>query len=421
MVVYYRLCAPDGTFKVVFAGIEELASGDAEAVCTALLSRLSRDGVSLNKLMCFGSDGAAVITGKHTGVARLLRLSPFMLAIHCILHREALAVRAASDEIDYARNTFFPYMERHGRFFRDSGTRTAVFVAEQKKLNLVVLKVKVSAFTRWLSHDNTTAVIHKRFLALLNALETLSAGCAIASGLHRHLCTYAFVGWLLLSRDILPVLAGLSALWQSQELDVSALERDLPGVLKTLDDFVDHPGHNFLQLEDFIAACEAGGHVIRRESGRNETWLQKYRTRWLASLRDHLRMYFPHVPLMAAVYRLLNHRLIPPKVQNRTVQSDQFATHADSELETVIQHYCVARDGKEALINGSDLRDGWTFMKCWLQSIADEKMWEDVREPIEQKEEKNVDLNPFAAKRRKFKTTRKWRLLTVTGLLQIHT
>ena len=105
-------------------------------------------------------------------------------------------MRAASDEIDYARNTFFPCVEQLGRCFRDLGTRTAVFVAEQKKLNLVVLKVKVSAFTRWLSHDNTTAVFHKRFLALLNALRTLSNSCAIAAGLYYQLSTYAFIGWL---------------------------------------------------------------------------------------------------------------------------------------------------------------------------------------------------------------------------------
>jgi len=166
--------------------------------------------------MCFGSDGASVLTGHINGVqARLLRLCPFMIAIHCILHREALAVKGASNEIDYCRLTFFPYIEHLGRFFRDSGTRTAVFVAAQQKLKLKVLKMKLSAFTRWLSHDNTTLIVYKRFLPLLDALQQLRDGDAVAAGLYYQLSTISFVGWLLLSRDVLPVLAGLSGLWQS--------------------------------------------------------------------------------------------------------------------------------------------------------------------------------------------------------------
>ena len=104
-----------------------------------------------------------------------------------------------------------------------------------------------------------------------------------------------------------------------------------------------------------------------------------------------------------------------------------FATHAESELETVIQHYCVPRDGKEPLINGSDLRDGWVFMKCWLQAITEEKVCEEVKEPIEVKKEKNADPDPFSEDgsslgkssnklkqvRSRFKITKKWRYLTV--------
>ena len=39
MVCCYRIVGPDGLFRTVFAGIEELASGDAEAVTAAFLGR----------------------------------------------------------------------------------------------------------------------------------------------------------------------------------------------------------------------------------------------------------------------------------------------------------------------------------------------------------------------------------------------
>jgi hypothetical protein len=133
MVVYYRLVGPTGKREVVFAGIEPLPKGDAETIVCGLLGRLSRDGVPLTKLMSFGSDGASVLTGHLTGVgARLARMCPFLLAIHCILHREALAAKASAQAVPYAHLTFFPYIEQLGRFFRDSGPRTAVFVKAQE-------------------------------------------------------------------------------------------------------------------------------------------------------------------------------------------------------------------------------------------------------------------------------------------------
>ena len=40
----------------------------------------------------FGSDGASVMTGRHAGIATLLRSkNAQMIAVHCICHRLALA------------------------------------------------------------------------------------------------------------------------------------------------------------------------------------------------------------------------------------------------------------------------------------------------------------------------------------------
>ena len=332
----------------MFAGVEELGAGDAETICAALLGRLSRDGVRHEVLMCFGSDGASVMTGIHTGVAaRLLRLCPFLLAVHCILHREALAVTAASNEIDYARVTFFLYIELMGRFFRDSGSRTALFEQAQLNRNLKVLKLKVSAFTRWLSHDNTTSVARRRILPLFDALKELGECDAKALGLYYQTSTYAFVGWLLHSCDVLPVLASLSGLWQARELDVSALARDLPITIATLEDLIVRPGQSFLQLPAFISEIETGGHVVRT---RDEAWLETHRKKWLRSLVDHLKAYFPNMPLMLAAYNLLNPHAALPKSA-----SDEFMNYGMEDLATICDHFCVSRGDQDAVIDKQDL------------------------------------------------------------------
>lgn len=52
----------------------------------------------------FVSDGASVMTGRHAGVATLLRSkNTQIIAVHCICHRLALASAQASNEAKYLK------------------------------------------------------------------------------------------------------------------------------------------------------------------------------------------------------------------------------------------------------------------------------------------------------------------------------
>jgi len=52
----------------------------------------------------FGSDGAAVMVGRLSGVGvRLKNNSPKMLAVHCVNHRLVLAAAHASDSVPYLK------------------------------------------------------------------------------------------------------------------------------------------------------------------------------------------------------------------------------------------------------------------------------------------------------------------------------
>jgi len=404
MVVYYRVVGGNGEKRVLFAGIEELPAGDAETITATLLGRIARDGIPFEKLMCFGSDGATVMTGCNEGVAaRLLRLNPFMLAIHCILHREALAVKAASNEQDFARLTFFPYVEQLGRFFRDSGTRTEVFAQKQRDRNMKVRKMKLSAFTRWLSHDNTTRIIRKRFLPLLDALETLGLSDATAHGLYHQIGSVAFAGWLLASRDVIPILANLSGLWQSRDLDMCALEEQLPVAMQTLEDMRNDFGRNFKMLPQLKDECKEAGHDLRVQGGRDEVWLEASIKKWLRSLCDHLRMYFPNMPLMSALYRLLNYKLVP----SRTKRPEVYRLHGLEDLDVVLAHYGERKNGKPAVVDVDDVRDGWPRMKSWLKSQQGRSIIEEVSVEVVAGDAVD-DENPFADgrsdKRGNFKT-----------------
>ena len=79
---------------------------------------------------------------------------------------------------------------------------------------------------------------------------------------------------------------------------MTALERDLPVTIVTLEEFIDTPGHSKL---DAFVECKEG--QLCDERG-DETRRNKQRRLWLREMVDQLRNYFPNVPLMAPIYSL---------------------------------------------------------------------------------------------------------------------
>ena len=93
----------DSGIKMSFLHIGDI-NGTAETIEGAILQYLSDKNLRITNLCAFGSDGAAVMTGRLTGVAvRLQGHSPSMIAIHCVNHRLALAAAQASDSVSYLK------------------------------------------------------------------------------------------------------------------------------------------------------------------------------------------------------------------------------------------------------------------------------------------------------------------------------
>ena len=70
----------------------------AETIEKALLQYCDMAGIEMRKVMGFGSDGAAVMVGRVSGVSTRLRVhNPVIINIHCVAHRLALAAANASD------------------------------------------------------------------------------------------------------------------------------------------------------------------------------------------------------------------------------------------------------------------------------------------------------------------------------------
>ena len=84
--------------------IVDLAAGTAEVMERALLNVCRQCEIPTSQIFSFGSDGAPVMTSKHTGLATHFKVhSPEIVSFHCGVHRVALGSSQAAQEVSYLK------------------------------------------------------------------------------------------------------------------------------------------------------------------------------------------------------------------------------------------------------------------------------------------------------------------------------
>ena len=112
--------------KTSFLNVTDIFDGTAETIESAILKYLDNKSFEVSKLRGFGSDGAAVMTGRHTGVAtRLKARTQKMFSIHCVNHRLALAAAHAADNISYLQRFQTKNLRGLFTFYQNSPVRLA--------------------------------------------------------------------------------------------------------------------------------------------------------------------------------------------------------------------------------------------------------------------------------------------------------
>ena len=72
-MIYACFINLDTQVQTVFLKIVKLTNGCAETIEGALVTFLDKFSVPLSRLAGFGSDGASVMTGKHSGAAARIK------------------------------------------------------------------------------------------------------------------------------------------------------------------------------------------------------------------------------------------------------------------------------------------------------------------------------------------------------------
>ena len=92
--------------------------------------------------MGLGSDGASVMTGVRSGVSTRLKADNlYIVNIHCVAHRLALAAAQASDKVPYLKNNFNNTLNNLFYFYENSSVRLSGLNAIQAVLDNPEIKL----------------------------------------------------------------------------------------------------------------------------------------------------------------------------------------------------------------------------------------------------------------------------------------
>ena len=124
----------------------------------------------MRKMRGIGTDEAATMAGCHNGVvARLKRITPSAIGVHCAAHRLNLASSQAGDAIPYVKK-FNSILRQLFDFFDNSAVRIAGLQAIESLLKEKG-KLLAPSSARWLSVEHSVNRLKACFSSVVVSLQ----------------------------------------------------------------------------------------------------------------------------------------------------------------------------------------------------------------------------------------------------------
>ena len=321
----HRYLTGSGERCNVFLRIVDLFDGKAETIEKALLQFCDVAGIEMRKVMGFGSDGAAVMVGRVSGVSTRLKVhNPVMISIHCVAHRLALAAAQASGSIPYLQK-FKNAIHNLYLFYHNSSVRMIGLHAIQGVLGDPEITLKEAKDVCWLSHNNAVQSLRRTLPSVVASLEREAAerGEPVAIGLVKIVKSYYFVASLYLFCDVLPHVCKLSLIFQQQKVDLTVVQSQVNATLACISAYKDNPGPNLTKLDvELNSSLQDLG--ITATSEQKDQFARNIRKKYIISLEECLKNRLPSVELLDAF------SVFDPS------QKDEDNT---SRIQVLVQHY----------------------------------------------------------------------------------
>ncbi|KAK5847870.1 hypothetical protein PBY51_016964 [Eleginops maclovinus] len=139
--LHVRYTDKEGRMFCQFLDLVSIPDGTAITIAEAVKEVIIRKEIPQDRIFGLGTDGAAVMTGRRNGTAKLLTDSwPGLVSVHCAAHRLALACKDAADGVPYMK-IFRKHLQDLHLYFRNSANRTSALKAAASVLGVEDLKV----------------------------------------------------------------------------------------------------------------------------------------------------------------------------------------------------------------------------------------------------------------------------------------
>ena len=237
--IFYRW-VEDGVPVENFLEIIHLKRADAETIYSSLVDCLKLKNLQVKKIVGMGFDGANAFSGNRTGVqARVKKLAPHALFVHCHCHILQLACVQAANETPGIKHVYVT-LTALWNFFHYSPKRTESLKQVQCILDLPELKIIKPSDTWWLAHERYVKGVKASYAAIMAALDNIHETTREpeALGLSRALGKRTTTAAIFLLDYTLPQVAKLSKTLQTENLDLSIISSLVDATLHTLDDAV---------------------------------------------------------------------------------------------------------------------------------------------------------------------------------------
>lgn len=347
---------------------------DAAVLFNCINQCLTEEGLELNKLRGFGSDGASVMVGRHHGVAtRVKEKTPHCISIHCMAHRFNLATCQASNNI--------PYMKYFEKTLSDlyyyfggskSGNRKCELAEIQKILDDPVVKIKECHEIRWIAFYEAVNAVYRSWPSLATYFKRHDD--KTSKSFKTKLTEYKFLAVLHILMDILPSVATLSMVLQKKDIDIAAVNPALDGLkdkIKLAKKGKTHYQSEFVQKiekkkdkEGKTSKIVFKGHVLDFGKNLKDTSkeIDEIRVAFCENLLKNIDDRFPKEAVsVASAFHVLGMRPLS------FLSDEEKQNYGHKELQILIDHYAnEARKGdivSPPLINGLQCEEEWSLAK----------------------------------------------------------
>ena len=345
------------TLEVKFMKLLPLKKCDAAAISKEIVDYFHQHQISLEKLILFTSDGAAVMLGANNGVhVKLKEHCPHSNEYHCVAHREALAVGQAYQSISYYVRIESILKSIYSHFSCSSNrVQHLKEIFELVERNFIRLR-KIHDI-RWLSRYEAVNAIVKAYHPLLLYFENLSHTDVTAEGLANHMRSGRFYITVHFLLDVLSIMSQLNKTFQISGYHPYSALKKVDETCKALSSrylvsdssepirWGSHASKSIKEVED-------GTFKVGNSRGRNacddKKQIEKDAVAFVNGIVDNLRSRFPNVELYKAAM------IFDPS----NIPSDhEFRTYGDSELELLCTTYSNLVDYSRCVLEWDTLKE----------------------------------------------------------------